>query len=356
MACWTEWDPLEEVIVGDCFLYHELNWNLPKNTSDKFQLILEESKEDLDNLATYLKKLGVTVHRPTPKLNNQDIKISNFNIHLATAPMVPRDQYLVYGETVYQTYTSMPDRYIDSLSYYEIFAELFKQGHNWISQPPPELENFDSNSWDWANSGREYYQNRYQNKLLWHTACMFKYGDVLLTNQSPGTKLGLEWMQRNTPQGRILIQDRFGHIDHGFFSISDDIVICDTKEWVPTELQDKRVLPVGLLLGDRVDTDKFIENFPTGPDKISDQWLDSWLTEWKGYVQDVCFDFNPLVVDPNNVIFTTHNTKLFKLLDSLGINSHVCPIRHGLFWEAGIHCLTLDVKRRGSKRNIIQSV
>jgi hypothetical protein len=59
-------------------------------------------------------------------------------------------------------------------------------------------------------------------------------------------------------------------------------------------------------------------------------------------------------VDPNNIIFTNSQPKLFKLLDSLGINSHVCPIRHGAFWEAGIHCLTLDIKRKGENRRIVE--
>ena len=117
MACWTEWDPLEEVIVGDCFKYEDLGWKLPSSTASKFKLILEETKEDLDNLSEYLSKMGVKVHRPIPKINQQNIKIAGFDIKLATAPIVPRDQYLVYGETVYQTYTSMPDRYTDNRNY-----------------------------------------------------------------------------------------------------------------------------------------------------------------------------------------------------------------------------------------------
>jgi hypothetical protein len=353
MACWTEWDPLEEVIVGDCFLYNELNWQLPKKTADNFSIILEESKEDLNNLADYLSKMGVKVHRPQPKLNNQDIRISNFDIKLATAPMVPRDQYMVYGETVYQTYTSLPDRYIDSLSYYEIFADLFKQGHNWISQPPPELTTIDIDADNWTESGEEFYKEKYADKVLWHTACMFKYGDALISNRSPGTALGLEWMRRNTPQGRIIVQDKFGHIDHGFFSINDEIVLCDNNTWVPEVLKHKRLLPIGILLGERGNTSQLSGGYLSGEIKITDKWLDSWLNEWKGYAQEVCFDFNPLVVDPHNVIFTTHNTKLFKLLDSLGVNSHVCPIRHSVFWEAGIHCLTLDIKRKGQQRTIV---
>jgi glycine amidinotransferase len=354
MTCWTEWDPLEEVIVGDCFLYDQLNWNLPRSTADKFRLILEESKQDLDNLSDYLAKMGVKVHRPKPKLNEQDIQIAGFNINLATAPMVPRDQYMIYGETVYQTYTSLTDRYIDSLSYYEIFKELFDQGHNWISQPPPELINFPRDINDWFNNGEDYYKKKYTNKLLWHTACMFKYGDTLITNHSPGTAAGLEWMRRNTPQGRILVQDNFGHIDHGFFSVNDDIIVCEAKEWVPDILKNKKLLQVGILLGERKDPAEITGGYLTTEIKISDSWLDKWLNEWRGYAQKVCFDFNPLVVDPTNVIFTNHQPKLFKLLDSLGINSHVCPIRHGAFWESGIHCLTLDLKRKGEKRRIVE--
>ena len=293
--------------------------------------------------------MGVKVHRPTPKINDQDIKISDFNIHLATAPIIPRDQYLVYGKTIYQTYTSLPDRYIDSLSYYNIFLDLFKQGHNWISQPPPDLTNLDK---EWAESGESVYNKQYIDKLLWHTACMFKYGDTLLTNTSPGTKLGLEWLRRNT-SGKIVVQERFGHIDHGFFNVNDDIVICETKEWVPSALLDKKIYAVAPLLGERMDHNIYLKERDSAPGKFSDEWMDKWLTEWKGYFQEVSFDFNPLVVNPHNIIFTNPQPKLFKLLDTLGINSHVCPIRHGTFWESGIHCVTLDIKRQGERRTII---
>ena len=296
--------------------------------------------------------MGIKVHRPKPKFNAQNIQISDFNISLATAPIVPRDQYLVYGEVVYQTYTSLPDRYIDSLSYYDIFLDLYKQGHNWISQPPPELENVNNLGEEWAKFGKTLYSERYVDKVLWHAACMFKYGDTLLSNTSPGTALGLEWMRRNTPH-QIITQDKFGHIDHGFFNINDDVILCDTKEWVPDVLQNKTIYPISVLLDGRRDYSVYVKEKAATPGKLSDAWMDRWLTEWKGYFQEVSFDFNPLVIDPNNIIFTNHQPKLFKLLDSLGVNSHVCNIRHGQFWDAGMHCLTLDLKRRGECRQII---
>jgi len=42
------------------------------------------------------------------------------------------------------------------------------------------------------------------------------------------------------------------------------------------------------------------------------------------------------------------------MLSKIGITCHVASIRHALFWEAGIHCLTLDLKRRGNKRSIVE--
>lgn len=359
MTCWTEWDPLEEVIVGDCFLLEDLNWKLPNKAASNFAVILEETKEDLNKLAECLKDLGVKVHRPIPKKNEQDIKISTFDIKYATAPIVPRDQYLVYGNTIYQTYTSLPDRYIDSLSYYEIFRDLFKQGYNWISQPAPELTNFSEDEDGYfVTNGEHIYREKYKDTILWHTASMAKYGDTLLTNWGPGTELGLEWMRKNTPNSKIVVNhNKFGHIDHGFYNINDDTIICSSVGWVPDVLKNKRLISVDKISqhGYNQVKDK-IQDFrsdfvPTA--KLSDKWLDRWMSEWKGYFQDVSYDGNTLVVDPQNIIYNSYEPKIFKLLDELGVNCHYVPFRHGYFWEAGTHCLTLDIKRKGNSRKII---
>ena len=58
---WTNWDPLEEVIVGNCAT--SCNVADPK-VKALMDLILTETKEDLDNLADYLSKMGDKVHRP----------------------------------------------------------------------------------------------------------------------------------------------------------------------------------------------------------------------------------------------------------------------------------------------------
>lgn len=343
---YTNWDPLREVIVGNCAEGHHRN---------KLARIFQETKEDLDTLADYLVKLGVSVHRPRVIEYPNNIDLANFKIQNPTAPIVPRDQYLIYGHTIYQTYTSMPDRYLDSVSYYHIFKDFFDSGYNWLSMPPPILDTL-VDKW-WAN-GEHVYHEQLKDRILWHTATMFKCGDKLVTNiEGPGNKAGLEWMMRNLPAGTIVDagntqQQKFGHIDHGWFMTNDDLVFCVNKDWVPESLRNKQLVELQDHF-EKFDDKKFITDYSNTEGKFSDAWIDKWLSEWKGYAQAVFFDSNVLVIDNNNVLFSNYQPGIFKVMEKHGINCHVVSQRHGLFWEAGIHCLTLDLVRDGELRSVI---
>lgn len=355
MSAWTEWDPLKDVIVGNCYTTIDPAWNLEPQAKKLFGQILEETKEDLDNLATYLSKLGVNVHRPAVTLFDQQTNLGNFKVLNPTAPIVPRDQYLVYGKNIYQTYTSMPDRYLDSLNYYSIFNDMFKDGYNWISQPPPMLANFDDNL-RWWNDGGNVYHNTHKDMILWHTATMFKCGDALITNNAgPGTQLGLKWMQRNVDAKIInndnTVVDNWGHIDHGFFMTDDNTVFAINKDWVPEVLRNKNIIEMEGLF-EKFAFQDFFKDYKSHEGKLTVEWLERWLTEWKGYAQEVAFDTNVLVVDSKNIVFSNKQPKLFAMFESMGINCHVCEMRHGIFWESGIHCLTLDINRVGVNRSI----
>lgn len=346
---WTNWDPLEEVIVGNCTTSSNVADSKVKSLLD---LILTETKEDLDNLAEYLTKMGIKVHRPKI-VDFKETDFAEFKIFNPTQPIVPRDQYLAYGNTIYQTYTSMPDRYLDSYAFYDIFLEMFDQGYNWLSQPPPMIKNFNDTE-TWFLDSDHIYNSELSRKILWHTATMFKCGDTLITNTNgPGSQLGLEWMRRNCSAKIIsnpnTYSKNFGHIDHGFYMSDDETVICVNNTWLPEVLKNKRIIDLSGLT-EQFDYKTFISE---EKNKHSLVWLEKWLSEWRGYSQTTAFESNVLVVDPNNIIFSIEQPKVFKVLEKNGINCHVCSMRHGLFWDAGIHCATLDLKRRGKNRSII---
>lgn len=360
MSIWTNWDPLEEVIVGNCPVASNPSWLLDPKARLFFDEILKETKEDLDKLSDLLKNLGVKVFRPEIIEHDQEISLGNFKIRNATYPIVPRDQYLVHGQTIFQTYTSMPDRYVDSMSYNKIFTDLYDRGYNWISQPPPTLWNFQDNS-KWFNDPSIYHK-KYKDSILWHTATMFKCGDALITNNlGPGTQKGLEWMRKNTEIQIVnndhTIVDNWGHIDHGFYMSDDETVFCMNKDWVPKVLRHLNLIPIKELYREPYfDYQGYMERYKTSQGKLTVEWLESWMQEWKGFSQQCVFESNNLVVDSKNIIFSIEQPQVFELMDKMGIKAHVCKIRHGLFWEAGIHCLTLDVKRRGEKRRIIKNI
>jgi hypothetical protein len=138
---YTEYDPLEEVIVADSYLPGDLDHLFPDNSLTSFNKILEETKEDFDRLSDFLVQGGVKVTRPEVMKYSDHIAMSGFDVRFPMGPTVPRDQYKVQRKTILQTYTSLTDRYFDSLSYYKIFSDLFSQGYNWISQPAPPLVN-----------------------------------------------------------------------------------------------------------------------------------------------------------------------------------------------------------------------
>lgn len=353
---YTEYDPLESVIVGDTYSPGQIDHLLNEGNISQFNRILEETKQDLDALSDFLKAGKVEVLRPKV-YKFEAVKMPEFRIDVPISPIVPRDQYLVMGDTIVQTYTSYTDRYFDSISYYEIFENIFtKQGYRWISQPAPMLIDLNVSD-EWFLNDRTYEQKLYD-RLLWHTATMFKAGDAFIVNhKGPGSNLGYLWMQRELNDYRF-IENRntrfggFGHIDHGFIMIDDETVIHAGISWVPECLRSKRLIDVSDCVSE-LDAEQYCEDIKEFKNRMDVGWLDKYLENWRGYNQAVCFDLNVLVIDRHNIIFARHIPKLFEKLKTHQIDCHVIPQRHHLYWEGGIHCSTLDVSRRGKKRKII---
>jgi N-dimethylarginine dimethylaminohydrolase len=353
---YTEFDPLQEVIVGDCYNPGDLDWIFPKETLSGFNKILEETKEDLNKLSNFLINSKIKVHRPEVIKYKKNFDLVDFNVKIPICPIVPRDQYIVIGKKILQTYTSYTDRYFDSLSYIKIFSKLFKEGYNWISQPPPMLKDL-SETDNWITK-ENIYSEILKEQILLHTAIMFKAGDTIIFNgEGPGSKLGVDWIKKNLDdisfiENKNTILKNYGHIDHGFILINDETVIHAGVEWVPLCLRNKKLIDIKKYLP-KTSTERYIKDYKSCDGKYSNSWLEKYLNTWRGYSQEVCFDLNVLILDSNNILFGRHIPELFNYLKTLNINCHFVEQRHELYWEGGIHCCTLDVKRKGLKRSIV---
>lgn len=81
--------------------------------------------------------------------------------------------------------------------------------------------------------------------------------------------------------------------------------------------------------------------------------VDHYFDEWLGEVHETVFDVNILIVDPKNIIVSSHNDRVEKACARHGIEVHVSPFRHKYFWDCGIHCVTNDLSRTGKRQRIL---
>jgi hypothetical protein len=93
----------------------------------------------------------------------------------------------------------------------------------------------------------------------------------------------------------------------------------------------------------------FIPNFEKDNNLI--EMVDYYFDEWVGQVSETVFDVNILIVDPKNIVVSTHNKTVEQACQRHGIEMHVSPFRHKYFWDCGIHCVTNDLHRAGTMQN-----
>ena len=92
--------------------------------------------------------------------------------------------------------------------------------------------------------------------------------------------------------------------------------------------------------------------FPEHFQKIKKQrfykdFVTQWLKEWIGYVDETVFDVNMFSVSENLVITNGYNKDVFAKLKAFGVEAIPWNFRHQYFWDGAIHCVTLDIRRRG---------
>ena len=75
--------------------------------------------------------------------------------------------------------------------------------------------------------------------------------------------------------------------------------------------------------------------------------MDDWVT----YVEETVFDINILVIDEKNIVCNNVNKKVFDALERHGITPHVLNFRHRYFWDGGLHCITSDIDRNGTRKD-----
>jgi hypothetical protein len=67
---------------------------------------------------------------------------------------------------------------------------------------------------------------------------------------------------------------------------------------------------------------------------------------WIGDYTETFFEVNCLVLDEKNVMVLGEHDAIFRRMEEYGITAHSVPFRTRTFWDGGMHCLTLDIRRQ----------
>ena len=336
----NEWDPLEEVIVGN-----PLKAKFP-NADPSTQLaeypgrplqdipqgpfpdyIIEETEEDLGEFVTALEANGVTVKRPETWPHDASFS----TVHWETDGYYnycPRDIMLVIGDHIIETPNVIRGRSQETFSYRSMLMDYLKSGARWYSAPRPMLLDslFD------VDADKPTPRN---DEPAFDAANVLRLGrDLIYLVSGTGNEMGGQWLQTILgDEFRIhFLRDVYygSHIDSTFVALRPGLMLCN-----PARLSDE-TLPEIL---------KQWEVIYSPPMENTDAFDADYLSKAIG---SKWIDMNLFSISPELAVVDRDQTALIKLIESKGIDVIPLKLRHSKMLGGGFHCVTLDIRRTGT--------
>ncbi len=377
----NEWDTLKEVIVGTATgTSATIEWHRPEKINEKTykealalckeatpKKILDETNEDLDNLAQALKNYGAKVFRPnvhdistiysTPFWSSNGNNIYNV-----------RDLNLVIGNYVIESPSHNISRYFETTTLYDIWYKYFEEGFTWICGPKPiikdnpmmpyfssekerKLTDEDIRHQELTKGRLEKLHKLKEDEILFEAANTLRVGkDLLYLASSSGNYKAAKWLQSVLKnEYNIHVTDklyRSSHIDSTVLCLKPGLVLVNSKR------AKKNDIPAIFDKWEKIwfddvapPTENELDLQKNKRDKIAKRLnelgfvtnLSSMASPWVG--------MNFLSVDKETVVVDERQTELIKLLEMKKFKIIKVKMRHMYTQGGGIHCATLDTVR-----------
>ena len=297
----NEWSQLRKVIVGSAT---NANWPVtdpvfsqeskkttwtatPVPSGPVPQRIIDETNQDLDQLAATLTELGVEVLRPDPL---------NFQLHDGFSNYCPRDRLLVYGSTMVDPAMMYPCRDMELQCYHNVVDSA----DHYLFMPRNEGMTMDA-------------------------ANVLRLNNHMLFLESPsGNRAAYNWLCKQFPDVKIELCNFYSgvHIDSTIMPLREGLVMIN---------------------GARVGFDHVPQVF--------DGWHKIWVSDvvaqdfYQYPYASKWIGMNMLVVNPATVIVDQAQTELIKTLKSYNFTVIPLQLRHSRTLGGGFHCVTLDLVR-----------
>jgi hypothetical protein len=358
-----------------------------KNTKVKsaLQRITNETQEDLEGYEKVLKEFGCDVIRPDIDKNDSIMNYTDYDGKLTKiprGPLQPRDAQLVIGNDLF---------YSGWWDHPGIKQKLTRYDNNFkhISSPLSE-RSYRNCKDDSAPNWPDYkdYVERFINKQplsnepsVHHEIYDLQLADTSFPVYAPCiTVIGRDiYVDVSTDMDSVLVNYYFkefaemfpsfrinllnigGHNDSCFNTIKPGAILSLREiqrynktfpDWDVCYLPDQSW--------------KKVEKFTKLKHQNQGKWwvpgeeendefthfVETWLQDWVGYVEETVFDVNVLVLDEKHVCVSQLDNKTVNaFLKKHNMEPVYVPWRHRYFWDGGLHCITLDLVREGTQQD-----
>ena len=335
----NEWDPLQEVVVGNPLsaryptadrstrLAEFPGRSLEEIPQGPFPAgIIEETEEDLLEFISVLQGLGITVKRPATWAHEAGFSTVQWEAQ-GYYNYCPRDILLVVGDQVIETPNVIRSRFLESFSYRKMMLEYMKSGARWFSAPKPMLLDslFD------CDPERPVPRD---DEPAFDAANVLRLGrDLIYLVSGTGNELGGQWLQTILgDEFRIhFLRDVYygSHIDSTFVALRPGLMLCN-----PARIGDD-TLP---------DILKQWEVIYSPPMESAGRFDANYLSRSIG---SNWIDMNLFSINPGLVVVDQDQGALIRLLEKHGIDVIPLKLRHSKMLGGGFHCITLDIRRDG---------
>jgi N-dimethylarginine dimethylaminohydrolase len=333
----TEWDPLEEVIVGN-----PLNARFPSPDRStqvaEFsrpladiprgpfpQRIIDETEEDLSRFIDVLRQSGATVKRPETWPHDRSVSTIHWEAQ-GYYNYCPRDVLLIAGDQIIETPNVIRSRYQETFSYRALLLDYLRSGARWYSAPKPML----LDSLFEVDPDKPTPRN---DEPAFDAANVLRLGrDLIYLVSSTGNELGGRWLE--TILGREFrvhfLKDVYygSHIDSTLVALRPGLLLCN-----PARVRDD-TLPAVLKQWEIIYSPP-MENVGRHGDDPSMLIGSDWI------------DMNAFSINPNTVVVDRDQLALIRLLEKKGLDVVPLKLRHAQLLGGGFHCATLDTRRKG---------
>jgi N-dimethylarginine dimethylaminohydrolase len=307
----NEWDPLEEVIVGN-----PLRARFP--TADRSTQITEYPDRSLNKIP----------QGPFPQwiIDETEEDLAAF--------VAIRDIMLVIGDHIIETPNVMRSRAQESFSYRKMMVDYLKSGAKWYSAPKPML----LDSLFEVDLDKPTPRN---DEPAFDAANILRLGrDLLYLVSGTGNEMGGHWLQTilgDDFRVHFLKDVYYGsHIDSTFVALRPGLILCN-----PARIN-ADTLPEIFKQWEVIYSPPMENTSGFDADYLSKSIGSKWI------------DMNLFSIRPDQVVVDRDQTALIKLLETKGLDVIPHKLRHSKMLGGGYHCVTLDIRRTGTMQRYFE--